>query len=462
MKTEKKYQELIDGIIDAVGGKDNITTYRHCVTRLRFNVKDKSLVDFERVKKFPGVLGVQWSGEQLQIIIGNDVSSVYALIGKKHDMVNDGMVTDTNAEKKKITPGSIISGILEAIIASVTPCIVMLGGSGMLRVIVLICTQFGFLPADNPTLVTLTWVADAAFYFLPVFVAAFAAKKFGANIGLGMLMGAVLIHPTFVSMVAEGDAGSIFGLPIYIATYSSSIIPAVFSVWILAQVEKFLNKYLPSILKVILGGALIVLIMTPLTLVVIAPLGAIIGEFITAGLLWLYDALGFLAIGLLAAFMPLIIMTGMHFSLFTVYLNNVATLGYDPLVGVAFFFSNIGQSAACLAVAFKSKNKERKALGFSASIQSLLAGVSEPGMYGITLKYKTPMIAAIIGCFIGGSICGLTGVSISAFLAPNIFASPAFIGQGSLSIIWFLTAFAATFVVTFIMCLILYKDMEEE
>lgn len=457
----KNYEALAKEILSLVGGKDNIASVLHCYIRLRINCKDTSIVSLDELKKLD-VLGAQFTGDQLQIIIGNEVNEVYdaflLLTGfHREETVNENL--DQNLVKKKLTVKGVFSGIVDAIVACVIPLIPILIGSGILKAIVLIIQQFGWLPADSPSLTTISFVADAAFYFLPVFIGFFAAKKFGANLALGAMLGASLIHPTFVSMVTAGDAGSIFGLPIYAASYSSTIVPAILSVWIMSYVEKFISKHSPKSIRTILEPSLTLIIMIPLAFCLLAPLGAMLSNGFAQLLTWFYGMFGPIAVAAFAALVPWVVMLGMHIGTTAISVATIAQTGIDAFMMPGFFISNFTQGAACLAVAIKAKSTELRSFAYSCAFSNIVPGISEPGMYGITLRYKTPMYGAMIGAAAGGLYFGLMGTGALQFLPPNIFAFVGYMGEGALAnnLINAVIGVLIAMVVAFIATMILYK-----
>ena len=244
---KRSYEILINNIGHIIGGRENIIYFTHCMTRLRFNLKDQSKVDLEKIKTLKGVLGAQWSNNQLQIVVGPDVKEVYEMICnelgiEKEKSIDKNIATDS---KKKFG----LSVIIEAIAGCLTPLISLMIGAGLIKVVVIVGGVIGVLTPESPTSNILTFVADSGFYFLPVFIGATAAKKFGANQGLGMLLGAMLIHPTFISNVSEGISMSVFGIPVYATSYTSSIFPAIIAVYVLSKVERFFTKETSNIVN---------------------------------------------------------------------------------------------------------------------------------------------------------------------------------------------------------------------
>lgn len=452
---KKNYDELAENIVKLVGGKNNIAKCMHCYTRLRFNLKDTGLANVEEIKKL-NVIGVVYSGTQLQIVIGNEVKEVYDAVCKVASLDAEKPIEENlDIPKEKLTLKTVFNKIVDGIVGCMIPLLPILIGSGLIKAIIAIVENLG-VSANTPTLVTLTFVADAAFYFMPIFIGGFAAKKFGANTALGMMLGATLIHPTFISMVTSGNAGSIFGIPIYSASYSSTVIPAILSVWVMSYVEKFISKYSPKSIRTILEPVGTLLIMLPLTFCVLAPLGAMLSTSFANFLNWFYNSCGFIAVATLSAIVPFVVMFGMHVAFVPITINTIATSGADCLIMPAFFVSNFTQGAACLAVGVKTKDKKLKAFAFSSAFSNIVPGISEPGMYGITLRYKTPMIGAMIGAAVSGAYFGITHVGCYTFMAPNLFQFAAYSNVTSNLINAAIGAIIG-FIVSFVATMILYK-----
>ena len=461
----KNYDLLAKTILEHIGGSDNVVNAMHCYTRLRINFKDTGLVELEELSSLD-IIGAQFAGEQLQIIIGNDVNEVYdAFVKASGTKREEGIeeVLDTNLPKKKRTIKSILAGIVDGIVGCMVPILPMLVASGILKALVLIIQQLGIVGADSPTCITLSFVADSAFYFLPVILGGFAAKKFGANVALGGMLGAALIHPDFMAMVANGNAGSVFGMPIYAAGYSSTVVPVILSVWVMSYVEKFISKYSPKSLRSLIEPVLTILIMTPLTLCLLAPLGAMFSTAFANGLTWFYDSFGVIAVAVFCAIIPWVVMLGMHVGTVPISIATIASTGMDKLMMPAFLISNFTQGAACLAVGIKAKTTELRSFALSCAFSNMVPGISEPGMYGITLRYKTPMWGAMIGAAAGGLYFGFMGVGAFAFLPPNLFALAGYTGEGAFAsnLMNTIIGIVIGIVVAFIATMVLYKPDKE-
>lgn len=460
MAKKNKFDELAEKIIELIGGKENIQYATHCITRLRFNLKDKGRIKEEEIKGLKGTLGCQWSGDQFQIIIGADVADAYdvicAKIGiAKEDAIDENLDAENLGKKKKFSIGLIF----DTIVGCIVPLIPILIGCGCVKIVLLLGVQCGLLSETSSTYSILTFVGDAGFYFLPVFVGATAAKKFGANMALGMLIGAIFIHPSFIQMITDGTSMNIYGIPIYATSYTSTIFPALLSVWIMSYIEKFIAKHSPKALRTIIEPLLTILIMLPIALCVLGPIGSFLGTYLSKMLIWLYDTTGFLGVGILAVIWPYMVMTGMHTAFATYSVNAFAINGYEPILLTANIIANINQSAAALGVAIKTKNQDVRSLGISSAITAVVGGVTEPAMYGITLKYKKPMYAAMIGSFAGAVVAAL-GKAYCYVLpgAASLVAIPCYITDNIANVLWLIAGIIVGFVVTMGIAFVTYKD----
>ena len=265
-----------------VGENDNIVSFVHCMTRLRFNVKDKGLVNVKEIEKLPGVLGTQWAENQLQIIIGQSVEDAYKLICQKSGLKSEGSVDENlDGDKKKFSIGEVF----EAITASIVPLIPLFLGTGLIKVLIVLGNLSGIMPADSSTSIMLTYASEAGLYFMPIFVGYAAAKRFGADISLAMGLTSLLVFPSLVTAFADETRLTIFGLPVYKATYANMMFPSIMIVFVLSYVERFFKKIMPEIIRVMMVPLCTLLVMLPLALCLIAPAGILLGD----GIAWLVE-----------------------------------------------------------------------------------------------------------------------------------------------------------------------------
>lgn len=406
--------------------------------------------------KVSGISGVNWHEDQFQVIAGNEVNEMYKALENKGVPTDDAPAAESQSSK------SVVSKIIDSITGCMTPMIPALTAAGMIKVVLSLLTTFHLVTDTSSTYQVISMIGDVTFYFMPFLIAANAAKVFRVNQSLALFIAGVYLSPAFVSMVASDAAITLFGLPITKATYSYSVIPVILMVWITHYIELLVDRITPKMMKLILNPTLVILISAPIALIVVGPLGTIIGNGLAVAINFLSAKLGFIIVGILAATFPFIVMTGMHHALTPIGLNAIATGGTDSLIFVSQVCSNIAQSGSSFAVAVKSKDENMKQLASAAGVSALM-GITEPALYGVTLKLKRPVVAAAIAAGIGGIVGGLLHVSL--YIAQNcIMAIPAFIGEKGMSnllygIIMIVVSFVASFVLTFIFG---FEDAEPE
>lgn len=450
-----KYTNTAKEILKTVGGEDNIESLVHCMTRLRFVLKDESQADDAYMKNIPGVMGVMKKGGQYQVIMGNDVASYFKELQKISTFSTNA---NTTSSKKK----NPFEAFVDIISSCMSPLIPALLGGGMIKVLLILLPLMGLLDAKGQTYTILAFFGDAPFYFLPIMLAYTAAIKFNVTPMLAVSVAGIMLHPNFVAMVTAGDPVFLFGIPVTLASYSSSVIPILIMVWLMQYIESFFEKIIPTAIKSFMKPLLIILISGFLALVVVGPLGTYAGELLSTIILGIQDKAGWLALGLMAAFMPLIIMTGMHWAFAPIFLI-ASPATPDILILPAMLASNIAQGAATLAVSLKAKNKNLKQISAAASISALVAGVTEPALYGVNLKLKKPLYAAMISGGIVGIYIGITGLKSFAFAVPSVVSLPQFIGGGSnINIFNALVVTVGSFLLTFILTWIFGFDEEPE
>lgn len=447
MKKGKAIQIAKD-VLEQVGGKQNISKVLHCQTRLRFNLKDESLAKDDTLESIKGVLGVVRAGGQVQVVVGPEVKDVYAELCKLADLENTDV--DIVPEKKeKITFKSVGNGILDAISGCMGPAIPAIVASAFFKMLVAILGPdvLNVIAEGNDLYTLFTFVGDAAFYFFPVIVGYTSAKKFNLNPVLGILMGAILLHPTFVGMV--GKSFTVYGIPCNVQSYASTIVPIILSNWVMSYVARFFDRVVPGSIRSVFSPAFTIAVMLPLALCVFGPAGSFIGQYVVAGLFSLQGVVGFIGIGLIAGLYPILVMTGMHMVLITALFQVFATQGFDSFAAVAVSVSSFSIMGVGIGAFLRLKNKEQKALALSYGITAIVAGTSEPTIYGICTKYKRPFIGLLAGGFLGGAYAGLTGV-IEPSLVPasNVFAALCFLGKSQMNVINGIIACVIAFVAT--------------
>lgn len=419
---KKNYQEFAAAILEQVGGKGNVSRVYHCMTRLRFELKDRGLVNDETLKQVKGVVGVQWHGEQLQIIIGQDVDEVYAAVCQAGGLQSEKAI-DENLDKPKQKFG--ISLILQTMSAILLPVIPALAGGGMIKGLVTIMTSYLGFDSASALITVMTMAGDCAFYFLPFLVAWSASKRFETNTAMALSLAGVLLYPTMTAGNTSGAAAlSLFGLPIPFPRYFGSTIPIILTVWVLSYVYKWINSHIHKNLRIVFTPTLVLLIMTPLTVGAIGPLANYISKALVAIFNFLYNLSPVIAGAIIGGTRLFVVMTGMHLSLSAICLGNLAELGYDWLLPM-HTMGTLALFGACLGVWVRSRDNETKQIGAATAISSFI-GITEPGIYGVFLKVRNAMIATIAGGAVGGAIVGMFGGRATAYVNSSILSTPVF------------------------------------
>lgn len=434
------HYELAKEILVLVGGSENIAQLNNCATRLRMNLKDESKIDLNKIKEIQGVLGAAKKSGQYQIIIGTDVSNVCDEIRKM------GQITESSESVQKKGKLDALMDIFASIFTPVIPAIT---AAGMIKAILVICVLFG-MNKESQVYTIFNFIADAGFYFLPVMLAFSSAKKLGCNPYLAVMMGGILLHPSFTKMVSAGDPVFFLGLPVKLVNYGSSVIPIILAVWLMVYVERFADKISPKPVKFFMKPTLTILIVAPIVLIVLGPLGSYVGTVIATVTGFLNSRVSWLVPMLMGAFMPLLVLTGMHWSFLPILMTSYSTYGYEAVMGPGSLVSNICQGAAAFCVALKTKDKQFKQQASSAGITALM-GITEPAMYGVTIKYRKVLLSVMLGGGAGGFYAGLMGVVRYTSGTPGLLSLPIFIGDNPMNVIHALISCLIGFCITFVL-----------
>ncbi|QLG40258.1 MULTISPECIES: beta-glucoside-specific PTS transporter subunit IIABC [unclassified Paenibacillus] len=452
------HRELSAEIIQLTGGEENIIQAWHCITRLRFNVKDEKKVQLEQIKKLNGVLGAQFQNDQFQVVIGNNVAAVYAELEGQ-------LKQDTSTEKDKQAPRSRgINAVLDTISGIFTPILPAIVGTGMLKGILALLVTLGLLHETSGEYQILSSIGNAAFYFLPFLLAVSSARKFKVNEYIALTLAGTLLYPTILDAFNANHLEPIrfLSLPVSIVNYTQSVIPIILGVWLLSYVYRWVDKVIPGPVKVIFTSMIVLVITVPVLLIAIGPLGTYIGTYLEMGTSWLFAHSGPLTGIILGGLMPLIVMTGMHYAFFPSTLQNLSKLGYDVLLLPINLVTNMSQAGAVMAVFLKTKNPNMKSIALSSGISALL-GITEPALYGVTLKLKKPFYASLVGGAAGGGFITAVGLKCFGFAVPGLLSLPLYIDpKGGMSNLWYaLIGVAISFVISFILTLMLKWDDSE-
>ena len=411
----KNYTALAAEILSHVGGKENISFVTHCVTRLRFTVKDKNQVQSEAIDKLPSVFGSKWSNNQYQVIIGNEVNDVYEAICEAGDLkrqegIEENLDQDLPKEKRGLK--DLLGTFMETLSSIFAPFIPAIVACGLLQGILYSIQTLGLIDPASETYTFFFTCSQAAFYFLPVLVAFSAGKRFKCNPYLAATTAAIIMHPTFSGMA--GTSVKLFGfLPITYAGYASTVIPAILIVYFQSYVERACKRVVPKMIDIIVTPLVSVMLSAVVGWMVLAPIGNWIGTFVAQGILWLYTSLGPVGGALCGALYPFMLMPVMQVPMSPITVQNLATLGYD-FIYPCTAASNAAMAVCALFIFWKAKKEETKSLGLSTGVTALI-GVTEPVMFGLIMKYKKALWATVIGGAAGGAIMGAFTVQYLSF-----------------------------------------------
>lgn len=418
------HSKTAQDILEKVGGEKNVASVGHCMTRLRFVLKNSNIVVDNEVEAISGVIGVNRQGDQYQVIIGNDVANVYKEIENLADFTTTSEKDSFNEKKGPV------STVFDFISACMSPLFPALIGAGLIKVLLVLLgpTTFGFLSDTSDTYTILQALGDATFYYMPLAVAVTASRRLKVNTFLALGIVGLLIHPDIVNLLGGENPTYLFGaIPVVHASYSSSLIPTLLTVALLKYVDFLIDKILPLWTKNFLKPLLVMLVTALISLVVLAPLGTIVGEGLMSVISVVYDFAPWLSGALLGAGMTFIIMSGMHWAFVPITIMALSTTGFDMFFIPAMMASNLAQGGATLGVAFKTKDKDLKSIAFSSGITAVLAGVTEPALYGVTLKLKKPLYVVCGAAAVGGFLSGIVKLKAYAFATPSLVAMVQFI-----------------------------------
>lgn len=457
-------RQIAESVLQAVGGKSNVTHVTHCMTRLRLNLKDESIPKDEAVKKISGVIGVVRAGGQYQIIIGQNVPKVYAEICQLGGFQAEAPVDENlDAPKQPLTPKQVGLNILNYMSGSMTPLIPVMIAGAMFKTLQVLFgpDMLGLITAESNFYLLCTMMYNAFFYFLPIYLGYTAAKKLGASQPLGMMCAAMLLVPEFVALAQSGASFSVYGIPAPTNSYGQTVLPIMLAVFVMYYVERFFKKIVPDVLSTIFTPFLTMVVMVPLTFCLLAPIGSWAGTLIGNGLIAFGNFGGFLAVAVVAALWEFLVMTGMHQVLIVFGITTLMQTGCDTFVLTAGGFATWAAFGMAVGAFLRIRDKEEKAMAAGYVISGLLGGVTEPVLYGIGFKYKRPFIALIIGGLCGGLYGGLTHVGTYVLGATNFLALLGYVNGGTANVINGCIGAAISLVVTAVLTYLFGFDKNE-
>lgn len=419
-----KYENLAKDIIKNVGGKENINSLCHCITRLRFKLKDESKANTDVLKKMDGVVTVVKSGGQYQVVIGNHVPDVYA------DVCSVAGISDNASSgevEEKMNPLNrfidIVSGVFQPILG-------VLCATGMIKGVNAILLATGLVTEGSGSYIILNSIGDSLMYFFPIFLGFTAAKKFKLNQFLGIAIGASMVYPTITALA--GTTINFLGIPVVMPSsgYASTVIPVIAAVYVASKIEQMFKKIIPDVVKTFLVPFCTLLVVVPLTFIVIGPITSTAGDLLGSVTSAIYNFSPLVAGLFIGGFWQIFVMFGLHWGLVPIAFNNLAVLGYDSVLAVSVPVC-FAQTGVVIAIMLKAKNKKLKSLCIPAIISGIF-GITEPAIYGITLPRKKPFILSCIGGAVTGGVVGFFGCKGYSAGATGVFALPSYINPAGI------------------------------
>ena len=450
------YTQTASDVLQHVGGKENIAHLEHCSTRLRFTLIDQNKANVPALEKTPGVIAVRMSG-QCQVVIGNDVIEVYEKLTGLLGGSPSGQNGSSNQPKEKRKVGTVL---LDFIVGVFQPLVPAIAGGGILKSFLLLFSLFGLMDAKGQTYQILNMVGDAPLYFLPLLVAVTTANKLKVNPLVALSAVGALILPNMTAMLTEG--AQLFSFDVKNIAYAYQVFPAILSVLLYAQMEKWFTRISPKPIRIFFVPMMSLVITVPITLLLLGPIGFTAGQGFTAIILAMFDKVGWVAVAILAAVLQFMVASGMHKAMVPYAVTTMGNLGKEALYLPASLAHNIAESGACFAVALRTKDKVLRSTAISAGISAFF-GITEPALYGVTLQNKRVLGSVMIGSFIGGIFIGLVGLQAFVLVGPGLASMSMFISDElPRNFMFAVIGFAISFVVAFAAAFILGKDRKTE
>ncbi|WP_313073506.1 PTS transporter subunit EIIC [Lacrimispora sp.] len=446
------YSKLAKDIVEHVGGEENVNSLTHCITRLRFKLKDESKADTETLTNMQGVIKVMQAAGQYQVVIGSEVEDVYdqILLSTKIGDKNKSETVETDHSSSSNKKSSVVEKITDLISGIFMPFMGAFAGAGLLKGFLVLFTTLSLLDKTSTTYTILYAASDSIFYFLPVFLAYCAGQKFGAKPFISMAIACAMCYPSLTGLFNDKEIAVTFlSIPVKLISYPSSVLPILITVYAQSKLEKGLMKVIPKIIQSMIIPLLDFIVVFPLALIVIGPVTDVVSKGLAGGIQMAFSFSPAIAGFALGTFWPLCIVFGLHWGFFPIVMNNYSVLGYDYIMPPTFG-ANFGIAAACLAVFLKTRNKDLKLISGSASISALIGGVTEPGIYGVLLKNKRIFIGMCLINGISGIIAAVAGSIRTTQVPVNVLTIPALYAMsGPAIVISMAFSFVGVFLVTY-------------
>ena len=456
-----KYEQTADDVLRGVGGAANVASVTHCATRLRFALKDRAKADKAAVEGTRGVITVVEAGGQFQVVVGNTVGKVYeALASRPGVTVGEGG-----------GQGGFLAKAIDLVTSIFTPFLWVLAGTGLLKALLAVAVKISPDITGTSTYAILFAASDAVFQFLPVLLAVTAAKKFKANQFTSIAIAGALIYSATIAVIpgaegatvtlqafaAAGGELTFLGIPVVMISYLSAVIPTILAIYAQAKLEHGLERVLPEVVRNFLTPLVVVAVIVPLTFLVIGPVSDWIGKGLSNGVNSLWDVSPLIGGAILGALWQVLVIFGVHWGLVPVMLQDLSSQGYTLLTG-PLFAAVLAQAAATFAVFLKTRNRELKEVAGPAAVSGFLAGITEPAIYGVTLRLKKPFVYGVIGGAIGGGVAAAGGSAAEGFVVPGAITLSSTLNIGNFALQLVGTGLAM--VIAFVLTLVLgFKDL---
>ncbi|MEF2074580.1 PTS transporter subunit EIIC [Consotaella aegiceratis] len=457
-------KERARAIVAAVGGERNVVALVHCATRLRFTLKDESLAEKAKLQAIPGVVAVVQSGGQYQVVIGNTVPDVFVAIGEVSNIDSGGKATVEQTEAAVAsesateeahqsaavwTPKQFLDSAIATISGIFAPMLSVLCGGGMLKGILLVLLTLGWIDKSSGNYIVLNAASDSVFYFLPMILAVTSARRFGGNVYVAMVIAGALIYPDIIALAHDKQTIRLLGITFVPIAYSSTVIPIILSVYAMTKLEKLSNRVMHESVRPFMTPLVSIAVTVPAALLIIGPVATVLSNGLANGYLWVFGINPILAGAAAGGLWQILVIFGLHWGFIPIIINNIATFGRDSFKA-ATAPSVFAQAGAMLGVFLKTRDPQLKALAGAAAAAGIF-GITEPGVYGVTLRYKRPFIIGVILSTIGGGVVAGAGAAAIAMGPPSLLTLPVFMGQGFVTlIVTCLAAYVGSAVLTFL------------
>lgn len=442
------YDDVASQIIDAVGGKDNVNNAWHCITRLRFDLKDKNKIDKEKLEAIQGVQGSLYQNGQFQVIIGTDVDDYYKPVAEQLGLDADAVATEDNPGEKK----GFMSLVMDTVSGVFGPIVPAIAGAGMIKGLMAGLAAIGVISSTSDTYIVLDMLASGVFTFLPFFVAASAARVFKTNVYLAIALAAAMQYPTMTAAAAAGEISSysLFGfIPVPVLSYAGNVIPILMTVFAMSYIWRGVDKILPKVMRTVFTPMITLFVTGILAFALLGPIGDWIGDLLGVAIAWMFSASPVIAGAVFGAIRPISVFFGIHHAMTPIALQNFETQGWDNLMPM-MFMANMAMMGATFAMYFKVR-KEQRGVVLSAAVSALL-GITEPALFGVLSKYRKAFIAATIGSAVASVFFSVVGVKIYGYILSSIFSLVAYVGPYfPFAIIGILIAAGVSFGITWVL-----------